>query len=213
MGTQYRQDTIRVHRFLPVTEAEGPGKRSSLWVQGCERRCPGCFNSATWDRSAGAIWTIEQLSNQIEATEEIEGVTFVGGEPFLQATPLARLGLLCRERGLSVVTFTGYDYGDIQAAKRCDWNALLGVTDLLLAGPYIAEQQDFSRPWVGSSNQEFVFLTSRYQYLENQLESVKNTLELNIGIKGEISVNGMASEGCIDEIRQNMAALGLETQP
>ena len=26
------------------TESEGPGKRLALWVQGCERRCPGCCN-------------------------------------------------------------------------------------------------------------------------------------------------------------------------
>ena len=26
------------------TESEGPGKRTAVWVQGCQRRCPGCCN-------------------------------------------------------------------------------------------------------------------------------------------------------------------------
>ena len=26
------------------TESEGPGRRLAIWVQGCERRCPGCCN-------------------------------------------------------------------------------------------------------------------------------------------------------------------------
>ena len=35
---------INTHDFLAVSEVNGPGKRSVLWVQGCCFDCPCCFN-------------------------------------------------------------------------------------------------------------------------------------------------------------------------
>jgi len=205
--------TVRIHRFLPQTEAEGPGRRACLWVQGCQRHCPGCFNQATWDPSAGNVVAVDQLFAWITEAPNIEGVTFVGGEPFLQAEPLAVLGARCQTQGLSVVTFTGYTLGELMLANLPHWQALLKVTDLLLAGPYEADRQDFSRPWVGSRNQEFLFLTPRYRHLEKALESIPNHLELRVGALGEISMNGLASEAEISDLQSSLAELGLVTKP
>ncbi|RME67683.1 MAG: 4Fe-4S cluster-binding domain-containing protein, partial [Nitrospirae bacterium] len=30
--------------IVECTEAEGPGRRFALWVQGCPIRCQGCWN-------------------------------------------------------------------------------------------------------------------------------------------------------------------------
>jgi len=84
---------------------------------------------------------------------------------------------LSQEHGLSVVTFTGYEHSHLVAARREDWNASLAVTDLLLAGPFLEDQKDFSRPWVGSRNQEFVFLTDHYRHLQTDSCLAKNGLE------------------------------------
>lgn len=135
-----------------MTEAEGPGRRAALWVHGCLIRCPGCANRPTWSFSIGEVVSVAALFKRIKHQEGIEGVTFVGGEPFVQAGALAGLGRSCQDIGLSVVTFTGNDYEQVKTANRKDWNELSVVTDLLLAGPYIQEQRDFSRPWVGSHN-------------------------------------------------------------
>lgn len=202
---------IRVHRILQVTEAEGPGKRLCIWVQGCQRHCRGCFNKETWDINAGIEYSISQLIDQVLDAADIEGVTFVGGEPFLQAETLAQLGRQYQNIGLSIVTFTGYTYEEILRADRPDWNALLEVTDLLLSGPYREEHQDFSRPWVGSTNQEFIFLTSRYKHLENSLKNISNQLELSITADGLLFLNGLASELLINDVRQQLATLGLTT--
>mgnify|MGYP001548512049 CR=1 FL=1 len=37
-------DSVNVALVVPCHEAEGPGKRWALWVQGCPILCPGCCN-------------------------------------------------------------------------------------------------------------------------------------------------------------------------
>ncbi len=202
---------LRVHRFLPETAVEGPGLRAALWVQGCPIRCPGCANGATWSFDRGHEKTVEELFEKIRVQENIEGVTFIGGEPFSQARSLASLGNLCQQRGYSVVTFTGYEYAQLLAADHNDWNALLAVTDLLLAGPFLQDQRDFSRPWVGSRNQEFVFLTDRYSHFETTGFKSKNGLEIQIVPDGTVRLNGLASVEDIASLQQELAVLGLQT--
>jgi anaerobic ribonucleoside-triphosphate reductase activating protein len=206
-----RHHVLRVHRFLPETEVEGPGRRAALWVQGCPIRCPGCANGATWSFDDGYRTTVQDLFDQICRQPHIEGVTLIGGEPFSQAHALAALGQSCRERCLSVVTFTGYEYARLVAVGRPDWNALLAVTDLLLAGPFLENQKDFSRPWVGSRNQEFVFLTNRYRHLQEQGFSSRSGLEIQIASDGGVRLNGLAPVEDIESFRQELALLGLQT--
>src|ERR1700691_3577776 len=33
--------------IVPVSRANGPGRRAVLWFQGCTLNCPGCFNQAS----------------------------------------------------------------------------------------------------------------------------------------------------------------------
>jgi anaerobic ribonucleoside-triphosphate reductase activating protein len=153
--------------------------------------------------------TVADLLCRITDQPGLEGVTFTGGEPFAQARPLANLGRLCREAGLSVVAYTGYEYGCIRRSKRTDWRGLLEVTDLLLAGPFRRDLADCSRPWVGSSNQEFVFLTDRYRLLESRLAAIPNRTELRVGAGGTVSMNGMAPEADVRGAHQALADLGV----
>lgn len=201
---------LRVHRFLPFTRAEGPGNRACLWVQGCPLRCSGCFNPGTWSKDGGHQVTVEEMESRILAIPDIEGVTFLGGEPFEQAEALANLGHRVQEAGLSVMTFTGHILEDILKSSRQGWHDLLGVTDLLLDGPYIRDLMDTTRPWVGSSNQRYHFLTSRYRHLEPELENIPNRLEIRLHPDGKIFINGLASSEMIAEIVSNV---GKKTKP
>ena len=43
-------------RILKIEEndiANGPGLRMSIFVAGCDVRCPGCFNTESWDFESG----------------------------------------------------------------------------------------------------------------------------------------------------------------
>ncbi|BBU40837.1 anaerobic ribonucleoside-triphosphate reductase-activating protein [Aeribacillus pallidus] len=192
---------LYIHRYIPVTEVEGPGKRFAIWVQGCSIRCKGCAVPWTWVNENGTKMNVENLFEFIKDSKEqneIEGVTFLGGEPFDQAEALGELGRKVKQLGLTVMTFTGYLYDDLKKQKQNQ--RLLSVTDLLIDGPFIEEKLDLSRPWVGSSNQNYHFLTDVYKHLETNFHQFQNKIEIRISQNGTISVNGMATKDTLKEI-------------
>jgi anaerobic ribonucleoside-triphosphate reductase activating protein len=195
---------LRLHRFLPFTRAEGPGNRACLWVQGCPIRCPGCFNPGTWSKTGGSDVALEELEARILDASDIEGVTFLGGEPFEQAEALAELGHRVRQAGLSIMTFTGYLLEDILKSSRPAWHGLLGVTDLLIDGPYVRDLTDTSRPWVGSSNQRYHFLTPRYRHLEAELGHIPNRLEIRLQPDGSVLLNGLVPTETLDYVAASL---------
>ena len=93
----------------------------------------------------------------------IEGISVLGGEPFQQAAASARLATRARELGASVVTYSGYTWKYLRESGLTEVRRLLDSTDLLIAGPYVAAQATNGHGWRGSANQEFVFLSGRYQ--------------------------------------------------
>lgn len=179
---------------------EGPGARFCVWVQGCALQCCGCAVPQSWNFDGGENLDTAELANKIITTADIEGVTFVGGEPFAQATALAEIGAIVKSAGLSVLTFTGYIYEDLLAENSPSTNALLDVTDLLIDGAYQKEFADYRRPWVGSSNQRYHFLTSRYRHLEAILPTIPNRLEMRLQPNGAVLVNGMGDMNMIPKI-------------
>ena len=132
------------------------------------------------------------LVDKILQGPTVEGVTFLGGEPFAQASAVAEIAEAVQAAGLSVVTFTGYLFKDIDNAGRPDYSRLLVATDLLIDGPFEREKIDFSRPWTGSSNQQYHFLTERYASMKNDLPQIPNQLEIRIGHDGNIITGGIA---------------------
>lgn len=58
----------------------GPGVRAVFWVQGCPLRCPGCVAPETLPFAGGEVVPVSRLADEIIALNEIEGLTFSGGE-------------------------------------------------------------------------------------------------------------------------------------
>ena len=143
--------------FLSRSEVNGPGVRAVIWVQGCPIRCRGCFNPQSWSFSPVNLVTADALAEQILALDDIDGVTFSGGEPFAQAAGLADLGDQMKPAGLSIVTFTGYTHDEIQRDGRPSYLRLLMMTDLLIAGPYLPSCPPV-HPFTGSGNQYAIAL-------------------------------------------------------
>ena len=196
-------DEVRVLRFLPATVAEGPGRRAALWVQGCSIRCPGCFNPHSWPAAGGRFTPWPELAERVRtaaAVHGVEGLTLLGGEPFDQAGPLAALAEAVQAEGLSVMTFTGHVLEDLRRAGRDDWDRLLGATDLLVDGPYLAQRPEPRRPWIGSDNQRFWFLTERYADLAAELDALPNRLEIRISPGGDVAVNGFARPDVLEDL-------------
>ncbi|AWI04598.1 4Fe-4S single cluster domain-containing protein [Clostridium drakei] len=188
---------LRIHRFLPVTNVEGPGKRACVWVQGCSRHCPGCAAQPTWNKDKGIEIDVRELAQKILNGPEVEGITFVGGEPFEQAEALSELALLLKRKNLSIVTFTGYSLEELQESTNDGIKDLISLTDILIDGPYLQERKDLSRPWVGSSNQRYHFLTDRYKHIKDNICETKNQIEIRMDSMGKILINGMGDFNAI----------------
>lgn len=143
-------DRIQVGAFQPRSLVAGPGTRAVVWVAGCLRRCPGCMKPDLFAFDAGTSLSVDQVKNKILDIEDVDGVTFSGGEPFEQAIPLARLGAKLKAHGLSVLVYSGYRLDMLRAQQR--FHCLLEVADIVIDGEY---RQELSPPirWRGSSNQ------------------------------------------------------------
>lgn len=199
-------NTIQLHAYEAFTRSEGPGHRICIWVQGCSLKCPNCFNEETWSLSGGETVEIdalfERMMEDVKRHPTIEGVTFLGGEPFLQAAPLAKLAQRLKNEHLSIVTFSGFTYEAMLKANLPHWNDLLKQTDLLLDGPYIDELVDLNRPWIGSLNQNYRFLTKRYAELEKDIQSIPNKIEIRLKKDGTVHVNGIAQRVTLEELKK-----------
>ncbi len=197
--------TLNINRLLPVTEAEGPGRRTCLWLQGCSRHCEGCFSPHTWDSTPHLLLSPADVIRQA-LDEGVEGLTLLGGEPFEQAEPLAELLRLAWAARLSTVVFTGFTHEQLIAMEEPYVREALAHTDVLIDGPYIERLRDFSRPMVGSANQRFIFLTGRYAMAHFKA----NRIEIRILPDGTTAINGM---GHIEQLAGITGQQSIHTQP
>jgi anaerobic ribonucleoside-triphosphate reductase activating protein len=177
---------LRVALEVPDTEAEGPGRRYAVWVQGCPLRCPGCCNPDLLPFRGGRAVAPADLAARILAAPDIEGLTLLGGEPFAQAEPLAEVAERVRAAGMSVMVFTGFTLEFLRA--RPEAARLLAATDLLVDGPYDARRPDAERRWVGSTNQRTLALTDRYDPQHLSFFAPRE-VELRL-VDGRLVING-----------------------
>lgn len=180
---------LQVFRILKNTKVEGPETRYCIWVQGCSRHCKGCQAVHTWSHSAGVSMDTDVIISDIKNQTNIEGVTFLGGEPFEQAEALGIIAKEVKSAGLGVLCFSGDLIENLSLDKKN--KLLLENTDLLIDGAFEIDKVDYSRPWCGSSNQRYHFLTNRYD--ETIFENYKNKIEVNVSDKGFIFMNGMGN--------------------
>lgn len=180
---------LNVSELLTHTRVNGPGLRAAVWVQGCTLKCPGCFNAVTHPHRARTLMDPEALADQLMLPEH-EGLTILGGEPFEQAAACARLASRAAKHGKSVVTYSGYTYERLRNSTRPDVLSLLNATDLLIAGPFVAAARNGGAGWHGSSNQEFVFLSDRYD--ERIREQWEELPEIELHLSGtDVVVTGI----------------------
>lgn len=185
---------LNVAQWIPCTEVEGPGKRAAIWVQGCTKRCAGCCNPSflgIFERDIVSAGSLLEDLRWARDRYALEGVTFLGGEPFLQAQGLAEVARGAHESDLSVMVFTGFTLPELDEMNLPGTEALLRDTDVLVDGPYVRTLPDRERNWVGSSNQTFHYLTSRYSpTIETHSTGPDRSIECRIGSDGRVVLNG-----------------------
>ncbi len=91
------------------TAVDGPGIRSIIFMAGCNMRCPFCHNPETFDIKGGREYTAKELCNIVLRYKNYiikGGVTFSGGEPFLQAKFCARTAEMLKNEGINIAVET-----------------------------------------------------------------------------------------------------------
>ena len=178
---------LKVAMVVPRTEAEGPGLRYAVWVQGCPLRCAGCCNPEMLEFAGGEARDPEDMVEEACAAG-VEGVSLLGGEPFAQADGLATLAEGARARGLSVMIYSGYTLAELRALPGEGPRRLLAAADLLVDGRFEAKLRSQRRRFIGSDNQVLHFLSDRYRADDPRLAGA-NTVELRLR-GGELLLNG-----------------------
>lgn len=147
--------------------ANGGGVRTSLFVSGCRRHCPGCFNEGAQDFEAGEPFTPDVAQGILDSLEPsyIDGLTLLGGEPM---EPENQRGLVdlaeqakARFPQKNIWCFTGYVLEDLLEGgrKRTDvTDRLLACIDVLVDGPFLEDQHDITLRFRGSANQRIIDL-------------------------------------------------------
>lgn len=188
---------MQVAQFVTVTEAEGPGRRFALWLQGCPLRCAGCCNPEMLPFAGGRTMGLDEVLAEIGTAVKagIEGITLLGGEPMAHAPDLAPLARMVQEWNLSVMVFTGFTLEGLRESPDPAVLELLAHTDILVDGPYRRELPERRRRWIGSANQRAHFLSRRYD-ADDPRWLLPNTIEIRLsGL--ELKVNGFPAREAV----------------
>jgi len=167
---------LNIMGYVDKSEVNGPGCRAVVWVQGCLRECPGCFNPESWSFEIKQLITVERLVQKILDNPANEGVTFSGGEPFWQAPALASLAHQIKAAGLNVMSFTGFRLEELQSPYApAGSQALLDQLDILIDGAYIQSLaiQSPESPVASRNQRVHIFnpaLQDRITWASNQTE-------------------------------------------
>jgi anaerobic ribonucleoside-triphosphate reductase activating protein len=108
---------LNIMGYVDESEVNGPGCRAVVWVQGCKRECPGCFNPASWSFEINQLIAVDELAAKIASHPRNQGVTFSGGEPFWQAPALAQLARQLKAVGLNVMSFSGFTLEQLRSSN------------------------------------------------------------------------------------------------
>ncbi len=184
--------SLNVAAWEERSVVNGPGERFVLWMQGCPFRCPGCFNQDFLPFIERYRMSVEEVAALICQVPDIEGVTYSGGEPMVQAKGLYYLSQFLRAEGLTIVCYSGYTLEELRATHNPWVHSLLGCVDILIDGRY-EEAQRANLPWRGSRNQQVHFLTDVYRHLESQVNRPHSEMEFIVGKESFVST-GIFSE-------------------
>lgn len=92
---------MKIHGLQKMTLLDYPGKVAcTVFLGGCDLRCPFCHNAELIDGSAPAMMEEEELLAFLKKRQGLlEGVAVTGGEPLLRGDDLLRLAEKIRELG------------------------------------------------------------------------------------------------------------------
>lgn len=197
---------------LRPTLHNGPGWRIPLWVQGCSLRCTTtCLNPQFLEQGGGTSYDMGEIVAHLDrvlarASEMVEGITVLGGEPTDQPLAVAALFKAARARGLSTMLYSGATLEELRARRSSAVDGLLAVADLLVDGAFLPREFDRTLVWRGSRNQRILRLSDRYSAddIEAALAEQGRGFSILLSPDGRISVSGLQTRRGASLIEKQM---------
>lgn len=150
----------KIADYKPFNFVDGEGVRCSLYVSGCLFDCPGCYNLAAQNFNYGMPYT-QELEDKIIADiaqPYVQGLTLLGGEPFLNTWVCLKLiNRMRKEFGhkKDIWSWSGYTWDELQL-ETDDKKEMLSKIDILVDGRFLDPLKDLTLQFRGSSNQRII---------------------------------------------------------
>ena len=147
---------MRYNKIRKMDISNGPGVRTSIFVQGCTFNCKNCFNPETHDFRGGKEFTEETIEKILDLSSKdyIVGLSILGGDPMhpknLEETTKLAKAFKKRFPEKNIWLWTGFQYEDVEDKE------ILNYIDVLIDGKYIDELHNPTLKWKGSSNQRVI---------------------------------------------------------
>ena len=152
-------------REMDVTNGNNIG--ISIFVQGCNFHCKGCFNPETWDYDGGKLFTDKTFDKIIEISDKpyIKRLSVLGGEPLSDKNIIDMYSFLESYKKIfpnkEIWLYSGYKFEEIKS--NSNKNRILQYIDILIDGQFVEELKDLSLYYRGSSNQRVIDVNESLQ--------------------------------------------------
>lgn len=144
---------LYVADIVKNTIVDGEGFRTSLYLSGCDICCKDCHNKEIWDIKSGEIMSVDEVYNKI--IKYFTNITFIGGEPMMQASTLTLLAKKIKENtNKTIWIFSGHIYEEIITNEN--YFKLLKYCDVLVDGKFDENHFENNLKFKGSSNQRII---------------------------------------------------------
>jgi anaerobic ribonucleoside-triphosphate reductase activating protein len=150
--------TLRLGGIEYHNKTSAPWLSTEIFLKGCYKNCPGCFNQELRDSNGASEVDVDELVQSLIEHVPYKCVTLSGGEPMLQARELITLTEKLKDNGFTIVCYTGYQAEELPYIFRLS-ELLLQNVDVLVDGMFIKELLtpiDEPYKFVGSSNQRII---------------------------------------------------------
>ncbi|MBU5294776.1 radical SAM protein [Anaerosalibacter bizertensis] len=145
---------INIAGIVDTSCSDGPGLRTVLFLQGCNRNCEGCHNISISEHNEGNKYSIFELLNIIDLICLNKKITISGGEPLEQPTSLKTLLIELQNKNYDICLYTGNNLEDIP-------DDILKYLNYVKVGNFIKKQKKDTLTYYGSSNQSLYKIIER----------------------------------------------------
>ena len=159
MNNRNQDNKLIIAGFEKESIVDGPGFRYVIFVQGCPHHCEGCHNPDTWDFNKGIVYDIDDIFKDIIKNPMLRGVTFSGGEPFMQPSVLYELYKMLNEyytdkhKKFDFMCYTGFKLNVLQNSNNKSIKKFLNSLDYIVDDKFDINKKTLEAKYRGSYNQ------------------------------------------------------------